>query len=177
MKISVINGDITQLDVDIIVNAAKSSLKGGSGVDGAIHLKAGKELLEECITIGGCMTGDAVITKGYNLPAKHVIHTVGPVWQDGNSQEVEMLNSCYNECLKLAETVNAKTIAFPCISTGAYGFPPKQAAKIAINTIKQYQSQSLEEVVFCCYLERDYKLYKFLLSNNFIKNIFLYFQK
>lgn len=177
MKISVIHGDITELNVDIIVNAAKSSLRGGSGVDGAIHAKAGKQLLEECINIGGCMTGNAVITKGYNLPAKHVIHTVGPVWQDGKNQEKEMLTSCYNESLKLAETVNAKTIAFPCISTGVYGFPAKEAAKIAISVVKQFESSSVEQVIFCCYLERDYKLYKILLSNNIIQKIFLYFQK
>lgn len=177
MKISVTHGDITKLNVDIIVNAAKSSLRGGSGVDGAIHAKAGKELLEECITIGGCMTGDAVITRGYNLPANNVVHTVGPVWQGGNNNEVEMLASCYRKSLDLAESINAKTIAFPCISTGIYSFPAKEAAKIAINVIKQFKYQSIEEVIFCCYLESDYKLYKILLGSNIIKKIFLYFKK
>ena len=171
-EIKVILGDITNLDVDVIVNAAKSSLKGGSGVDGAIHSKAGSELLAECLNIGGCMTGDAKITKGYNLKSKHIIHTVRPVWQDDKSGERESLIQCYTNSLILAEENNLKKIAFPCISTGAYGFPYKIAAKIALDTIKNFSYKSIEEITFCCYENRDYEEYQKVLKGNFLKKLF-----
>lgn len=166
INITVLLADITDLDVDIVVNADKSSLRGGSGVDGAIHAKAGKALLDECIDIGGCMTGDAKITKGYNLKAKHIIHTVGPVWIDGNSDEKENLAQCYVNSLLLAESYHAKKIAFPCISTGGYGFPSHLAAKIAVDTIKKNSFSSINEVIFCCYTKKDYRAYKKLLGKN-----------
>lgn len=172
IKITLTVGDITILDVDAIVNAAKSSLRGGGGVDGAIHAKAGQELIAECILIGGCMTGDAKITKGYNLKARYVIHTVGPVWQDDKSGERESLTQCYTNSLILAEENNLKKIAFPCISTGAYGFPHKFAAKIAIHTIQNFAYKSLNEVIFCCYEKRDYDEYEKLLKRNFLTKWF-----
>lgn len=166
MEIELIKGDITELDIDVIVNAAKTSLRGGSGLDGAIHSKAGKELLEECISIGGCMTGDAKLTPGYQLKAKHIIHTVGPVWQGGQCDETKYLASCYEKSLRLAESEKTKIIAFPCISTGGYGFPSKEAAKIAIQTIRKYPYHSIEKIIFCCYQEKDYAIYQKLLSTN-----------
>lgn len=160
--IELIKEDITRLKVDAIVNAANKSLLGGGGVDGAIHRAAGKELLNECKALGGAETGEAKITKGYNLPAKFVIHTVGPVWKGGNHQEETLLESCYRNSLKIAEKYNLKTIAFPNISTGVYRFPKEKAAQIAINTIKNILSENnfFEKIIFCCFDNENYKIYK-----------------
>lgn len=159
-------GDITQLYVDAIVNAAKKSLLGGGGVDGAIHRAAGSELLEECKTLGGCETGEAKITKGYDLPAKHVIHTVGPVWHGGDENEAELLASCYINSLQLAEQQGLRSIAFPCISTGVYGYPKQQAAAIAVNVCKMFASnaESLKEIIFSCYDDESLAIYRQLLA-------------
>lgn len=163
-KISVVIGDITKQEVDAIVNAANNTLLGGGGVDGAIHRAAGHELLEECRKIGGCETGKAVITKGYNLPAEYVIHTVGPVWRGGSHGEAELLASCYKESLKLAVERGIRTIAFPSISTGAYGYPVELAAPIAVNTVAEFvdsaSSSSIEEVRFVCFHEKTYEIYR-----------------
>ncbi len=165
-RIKVVLGDITQQEVDAIVNAANTSLLGGGGVDGAIHRAAGPQLLEECRTLGGCPTGEARITKGYNLPAKWVIHTVGPVWHGGRHGEDELLASCYRNSLALAEKHGIKTIAFPCISTGAYGFPFDRAAKIAIEEVRKFLkwAKAIEKVIFVCFLKRDYECYAQLLK-------------
>ncbi len=135
MKIIVVNGDITKMEVDAVVNAAKNSLRGGSGVDGAIHAAAGPNLLSECMTLGGCETGKAVMTGGYELPAKYVIHTVGPVWNGGGENEAELLAGCYQSSLALARENDLHSVAFPAISTGIYGYPADQAADIAVDTI------------------------------------------
>ena len=152
-RISVVQGDITTLSVDAVVNAANESLLGGGGVDGAIHRAAGPELLEECRMLGGCPTGQAKITKGYNLPAKHVIHTVGPVWHGGNKNEDELLASCYRNCLKLAAEHEIKTIAFPAIGTGVYRFPRERAAAIAVREVGEFlaRNKTVEKVVFVCF--------------------------
>lgn len=159
--IKIIKGDITRLTVDAIVNAANSTLLGGGGVDGAIHRAAGPKLLEECKTLNGCNTGEAKITKGYNLPVRFVIHTVGPVWYGGNNNEDELLKNCYYNSLQLAVKNQIKTIAFPAISTGVYRFPPERAAKIAIKTIKDFLSdnKSIEEVLFVCFDEKTEEIY------------------
>jgi O-acetyl-ADP-ribose deacetylase (regulator of RNase III) len=166
-KISVIEGDITKQRVDAIVNAANESLLGGGGVDGAIHRAAGPELLAECRTLGGCPTGQAVITLGYRLPAKWVIHTVGPVWQGGRAGEDALLASCYRNSLALAVKHNLRTIAFPAISTGAYGFPPERAARIAVTEVKNFleQDTSIEEVIFVCFGSAACRVYYATLPN------------
>ena len=163
--IEIIQSDITQLDVDAIVNAAKSTLRGGGGVDGAIHRAAGPRLLDECISLGGCPTGEARITNGYNLKARHVIHTVGPVWYGGYRNESDLLASCYQRSLSLAIENNCTTIAFPNISTGIYGFPKELAAEIAIREVRIFlnSNKSIGRVLFCCFDSENYLIYKRLL--------------
>jgi len=165
-KISIHKGDITKLEVDAIVNAANKSLLGGGGVDGAIHRAAGPELLEECKTLGGAETGEAKITKGYNLPAKYVIHTVGPVWNGGKYNEDELLKRCYENSLKLAVEKNVKSIAFPSISTGVYHFPIERATKIAVKTVKNFIDNygEFEEIIFCTFSDSDYGMYESTLA-------------
>ncbi|HEX2867066.1 MAG TPA: O-acetyl-ADP-ribose deacetylase [Ignavibacteriales bacterium] len=165
-KMTVEEGDITQLQVDAIVNAANTTLLGGGGVDGAIHRAAGPELKEECRTLGGCLTGEAKITKGYKLPAEYVIHAVGPVWRGGDFNEDQLLASCYRNSLKLAARNNIKTIAFPSISTGVYGFPFERAARIAIKEVSEFleKDPSIEKVIFVCFSHGDYTAYRKLLD-------------
>ena len=164
-KLTLISGDITEQETDAIVNAANSSLLGGGGVDGAIHRAGGRKILEECIKIrekqGGCKTGEAVITTGGNLKAKHVIHTVGPVWQDGSYGEPELLASCYRNSLKLAVENGIRTVSFPSISTGAYGYPIDKAARIALKTVINFLKNNdfLDEVAFVLYGELAYQNY------------------
>jgi len=160
-RIAIIQGDITQQQVDAIVNAANNTLLGGGGVDGAIHRVAGPELLAECRQLNGCATGEARITRGYHLPAAWVIHTVGPVWRGGNQREPELLALCYQNCLALAEQYNIKTIAFPSISTGAYGYPVDKAAEIAIREIKHFLAgnNSIASVIIVCFGDNIYQQY------------------
>ncbi|MFB2565490.1 O-acetyl-ADP-ribose deacetylase [Rhizobium sp. IMFF44] len=163
-RFTVTLGDITTLKVDAIVNAANSSLLGGGGVDGAIHRAAGPDLLAECRTLNGCKTGQAKITGGYRLPAKHVIHTVGPVWNGGNHGEEELLADCYRNSLNLARQHDLKTIAFPAISTGVYRFPAEQAARIAIRTtLAESKDGAFDEIIFCCFGDEMAALYVRLL--------------
>lgn len=158
--------DITTLAVDAIVNAANASLLGGSGVDGAIHRAAGPELLAECRKLGGCPTGEARLTRGYRLPARHVIHTVGPVWQGGQQNEAELLAACYRNSLALAAAHALRQVAFPCISTGVYRFPAAAAARIAVNTVRaELAHHAIEEVIFCCFLDSDFQHYHSILGN------------
>jgi len=161
-KISVIEGDITRQQVDAIVNAANNSLLGGGGVDGAIHRAAGPELLAECRTLGGCPTGQAVITHGYRLPVQWVIHTVGPVWQDGAAGEDALLAGCYRNSLALAAQHGLHTVAFPAISTGAYGFPLERATRIAVTEVRNFlqQETSIEEVIFVCFPSNTRETYR-----------------
>jgi len=160
--IQVIQGDITRQAVDAIVNAANSSLLGGGGVDGAIHRAAGLGLVEECRLLGGCKTGNAKATKGYNLRATYVIHTVGPVWQGGNADEDQLLASCYRKSLEVAAQLNVRSIAFPAISTGIYGFPKQRAAKIAVNEVRDYAAD-IQTLLFVCFDAETAAIYRALL--------------
>ena len=163
-----IRADITTLDVDAIVNAANRSLLGGGGVDGAIHRTAGPELLAECKTLGGCSTGDAKITQGYHLPARFVIHAVGPVWNGGGKGEPERLAGCYRRALELAHEHGLKSIAFPCISTGIYGYPTRDAARVAVQTVSETLAR-LDvdiDVTFCCFSEQDLSVYRQILLDS-----------
>ena len=168
--LELVQGDITKIQVDAIVNAANTSLLGGGGVDGAIHKAGGKAILEACIQIrnkqGGCKTGEAVITTGGNLPAKYVIHTVGPVWNGGQSNEETLLNAAYTNSLQLAVENNITTIAFPNISTGIYGFPKDKAATIAVNAVKKFlaNTHAIKKVIFVCFDKENYDLYNALLK-------------
>lgn len=163
--LAALRADITTLDVAAIVNAANSSLLGGGGVDGAIHRAAGPELLAACRLLRGCRTGQAKITLGFRLPARHVIHTVGPVWHGGHQGEAELLASCYRECLALAATHGLKTLAFPSISTGAYGYPIEAAARIAVDTVRHgAPASSVQAVTFCCFSDGDLAVYQRLLA-------------
>ena len=153
--------DITVLKIDAIVNAANTSLLGGGGVDGAIHRAAGPQLLNECRLLGGCKVGEAKLTDGYDLPAKYVIHTVGPVWYGGDRQEPVLLANCYRNCLKIAHANGFKSIAFPCISTGVYRYPAEKAAEIAVSTCKEFVKEKdfAGEIVFCCFSEKVLEIY------------------
>ena len=164
MEIELWTGDITKLAVDAIVNAANERLLGGGGVDGAIHRAAGPGLLDECRAIGGCPTGEAVMTGGYRLPAKHVIHTVGPVWRDGDHGEPALLRACYRNCLALAERQGLANIAFPAISTGVYGYPLREAAEIAVSEVRAASNKALHRVVFACFDEANTAIYAAVLK-------------
>lgn len=167
MEIKLIKGDITKIQADAIVNAANSSLLGGGGVDGAIHRAGGPELLEECKVIrnrqGKCNTGEAVVTTAGNLPAKYVIHTVGPVWNGNEEKESKLLANCYHHSLKLADSLGVKTIAFPNISTGIYKFPKELAGRIAVDEVRKFRSETIEKVIFVCFDEENVEIYRKLV--------------
>jgi O-acetyl-ADP-ribose deacetylase (regulator of RNase III) len=169
-RVEVIQGDITKMEVDAIVNAANSTLMGGGGVDGAIHRAGGPKILEECMIIrnkqGGCATGEAVLTGGGNLKARYVIHTVGPVWAGGNKNEEQLLSNAYRNSLQLAVDHAIRSVAFPNISTGVYGFPKDRAARIAVQSVNDFlqSDASVNRVIFCCFDEENYKIYSTLLK-------------
>jgi len=163
-KLKVVQADITQLVVDAIVNAANPSLLGGGGVDGAIHRAAGPDLLEACRGLSGCQTGEAKITPGFNLPARWVVHTVGPIWRGGDQGEPELLRDCYRNSLNCAQSVAARSIAFPAISTGVYGYPKKDAARVAVDSL--CETSDFDEIIFCCFGAADTALYRQLLASN-----------
>lgn len=165
-RIELIQSDITKLDLDVIVNAANSSLMGGGGVDGAIHRAAGPQLLAECITLGACAAGEAKLTKGYNLKARFIIHTVGPIWHGGKSGEYDLLAGCYRNSLSLAVENHCNSVAFPNISTGVYGFPKELAADIAIREVRLFlaANKSVTKVFFCCFDSENYSIYQRLLT-------------
>ena len=167
-RLRALQANIVTLSVDAIVNAANSSLLGGGGVDGAIHRAAGPQLLEECRRLGGCKVGEAKITKGYKLPARFIIHTVGPVWRGGKNGEPELLASCYRKSLAIAEKHEMKSIAFPSISTGVYGYPIELAARVAVETACDVvrKSSKMEEIIFCCFSPSDLDVYKSLLPKS-----------
>lgn len=164
-RLSAVRADITTLAVDAIVNAANKTLLGGGGVDGAIHRAAGPELLQECRLLNGCQTGDAKITKGYRLPARHVIHTVGPIWQGGTKGEEELLASCYRRSIEVAKENHVATLAFPGISTGIYGYPVELAARVAVATASSPATDGIREIIFCCFSESDREIYQHLLEH------------
>lgn len=165
MNLIVIQSDITKIGADAIVNPANETLLGGGGCDGVIHNVAGPSLLKECQTLNGCKKGEAKITKGYNLPAKYIIHTVGPIYGQESGKESEILASCYINCFEIAKDNKIKTIAFPCISTGCYRFPKDEAARIAIKVAKRY-SNNFEKIIFVCFSELDYKIYQKLINGD-----------
>jgi O-acetyl-ADP-ribose deacetylase (regulator of RNase III) len=161
-RMIVVTGDITKLKVDAIVNAANETLLGGGGVDGAIHSAAGDELYAECLTLGGCATGGAKMTRGYRLPARHVIHTVGPIYRDGTRGEPDLLRSCYRESLRLASDAGLETVAFPCVSTGVFGYPAAPACAVAVDAVAEWLAANPlpKSVTFCCFSMNDAALYR-----------------